>query len=56
MEWAPRTPEELVVKNKFSPRSGSAALKQLNLIHKKGPQSFFKKVFLIYCAYSDFGE
>ena len=29
---------DLVVKSKISPRSGSVALKQLKLIHKKGAQ------------------
>ena len=32
----PRTIEDFVVKSKLSPRSGSAALRQLNPIHKKG--------------------
>ena len=36
-----RTPGNLVDKSKFSPRKGSAALRQLKLTHKKGSQSFF---------------
>ena len=31
----------LVVKSKVPPRSGSVALRQLDPIHKQGPQSFF---------------
>ena len=33
----------LVVKSKVPSRSGFVALRQLNPIHKKGPQSFFLK-------------
>ena len=33
----PGTPVVLVVKSKLSPRSGSAALRQVNPIHEKGP-------------------
>ena len=36
------------VKRKLPPRSGSAALRQLNLTHKKGPESFLK-VFNTFC-------
>ena len=35
-EWVAGFSEELVVKIKLSPRSGSVALRQLNPIHKKG--------------------
>ena len=41
INWMPGTPGNWRVKSKHSPRSGSAALRQLNPIHKKGPQSFF---------------
>ena len=36
-----------MVKSKLSPCSGTVALRQLNPIHKKGPESFFlsKKFF-----------
>ena len=34
----------LVVKSKVPPCSGSAALRQLNPIHKKGPKVFLKKL------------
>ena len=34
----------LVVKSKVPPCGGSVALRQLNPIHKKRPQSFFKKI------------
>ena len=30
-----------MVKSQLSPRSGSVALRQLNPIHIKGPESFF---------------
>ena len=36
----PGIPGDFVVKSILSPRSGSIALRQLNPIHKKGPQSF----------------
>ena len=36
-----------MVKSKLSPRSGSVASRQLNSIHKKGPQSFFFYKILI---------
>lgn len=35
-KWVPGIPKDLVVESKLSPRCGSAALKQLNLTHKKG--------------------
>ena len=34
-----KTPGDLVVKSKLSPRSGTVALRQLKLIHKKGSYS-----------------
>ena len=37
IKWVPSTPGELLVKNKLSAHIGSAALKQLNPIHKMGP-------------------
>ena len=41
IKWAPGTLGDLIVKIKLSPRSGSVALRKLNLNHKKGPLSFF---------------
>ena len=41
IQCLPGTPGNLVDKSKFSPRKGSAALRQLKLTHKKGSQSFF---------------
>ena len=37
IKWVPGTHGELAVKSKISPYSGSAALRQSNPIHKKGP-------------------
>ena len=41
-------PGNRIVKRKLSHRSCSVALKQLNLLHKKGPQGHRVKVFLYY--------
>ena len=37
IKWVPGFPGDWVVKSKLSPLGGSAALRQLNPIHKKGP-------------------
>ena len=37
VKWVPGTLGDLVIKSKLSPSNGSASLRQLNLIHKKGP-------------------
>ena len=44
----------LVVKSKLPPRSGSEALRQLNPIHKNGPQSFFILNFFLFPIPIDF--
>ena len=41
IKWVPRTPGDQVLKDILSLCSGSVGLRQLNPIHKKGPQSFF---------------
>ena len=41
IKWVLGIPGDLEVEGKLSPFSGSAALRQLNLIHKKGPKVFF---------------
>ena len=38
--WVPGYPGDLEVKIKLFPDSGSAALRQLTLIHEKGAKSF----------------
>ena len=44
----------LVVKSKVPPRSGSVALRQLDPIHKQGPQSFFlKKIITVNKTHSE---
>ena len=40
VKWVLGTPEDAVVKSKPFPRSGFVALRQVNLIHKKGLWSF----------------
>ena len=44
IKWVPEISGNVVVKSKMPPRSGSTALRKLNTIHKKGPQSFFFKI------------
>ena len=44
IKWVSGYPEDLVVKSKLSPHSGSVALQQLNHIHKKDHEVFFEQV------------
>ena len=41
IKWIPGVSGNSKVKSKLPPRSGSVALRQLNVIHKKGPWSCF---------------
>ena len=40
----PGTLGDMLVKSKLSPHNGSVALRQMNPIHMKGPESFFFQV------------
>ena len=45
IKWAPGISRNLVVRSKLPLGSGSVSLRQLNLIHRKGPWSFLLIVF-----------